>query len=173
MSGLYNGLISDNPNVETILETISLTSKNIDRFRDVDVPPFKRFRQLPLFTDEKFANEEVCKDRNSIVVLTRIGGANRNDYKNGWDQLRNHPNYISDYDCSFDNTYAYIEFNVDSNILNELKKLDSNPEPDIEKIIQSNMGTAKMISQLTGEPLNEKDLYDKCKKIAWELVRGK
>lgn len=63
--------------------------------------PLGRFRDC-------YPNEACDK----IVVLTRNGGGNRAEYQEVFDNLRKHPNYLSDHDDPFDSTYAEIEFSV-------------------------------------------------------------
>lgn len=45
-----------------------------------------------------------------IVVLTRCGGNNRDDYEAMFTQMREHPLYLGDRDDDYDSTYALIEF---------------------------------------------------------------
>jgi hypothetical protein len=45
-----------------------------------------------------------------IVVYTRNGGGNRDDYAETTDRLQAHPFYIEDYDDDFDRTYASYVF---------------------------------------------------------------
>jgi hypothetical protein len=47
-----------------------------------------------------------------IVVHTRNGGGNREDYEDVFDEMSEHPWYSHDEDDSFDCTYANIYFKV-------------------------------------------------------------
>lgn len=47
-----------------------------------------------------------------IILLTRNGGGNREDHENSFESLRRHPNYVNDWDCYWDCTYAEIEFSI-------------------------------------------------------------
>lgn len=49
---------------------------------------------------------------DKIVIFTRTGGGNRDDYEEQNNTLAAHPNYIRDYDADFDSTYANFEFSV-------------------------------------------------------------
>lgn len=61
--------------------------------------------EYPRFRD-CFLNEE-----KQIVVLTRVGGNNRNcGY--GEEVLYKDPNFVKTYDNEFDSTYGYYVFNV-------------------------------------------------------------
>ena len=70
---------------------------------------------------------------NDIVILTRLGGGNREHYESDIDSLRSLPDYIRDEDCSDDNTYAYFHFSIpkefkldiDLIIANQFKKTSS------------------------------------------------
>lgn len=165
-------LLSDNYNIGPILKAIGLKKGDIDRFRDVDVPPYSRYRQLPLFTDPRFESEDKCSDKNTIVVLTRTGGSNRSEYGDNWKFIRNHPNYICDYDCSFDETYAYIEFSVDPTTLSKLKLLNSNPKPDLEKMTLANMSIVRNLITIMGDTKSEKEIYEAAKKVALATIKG-
>ena len=87
---LYNRLFGENENAVPLLGMISLTKNDFQRYRDV------------------YLNKEGTK----ITVLTRLGGGNRNDYKETIEKIRKNPNYIYDYDDGYDSTYAYFEFTV-------------------------------------------------------------
>ena len=48
---------------------------------------------------------------NHILVLTRVGGGNRNDGY-GEEELYKDPHFIKTYDADWDCTYGYYEFSV-------------------------------------------------------------
>lgn len=50
-------------------------------------------------------------DDNFIHVYTRVGGGNRGAGY-GEEELKQHPNYVADFDDSFDSTYATYVFSV-------------------------------------------------------------
>lgn len=172
MSGLYNSMISENPIKEDILNAVNIKESDIARFRDVDIPPYDKFRLIPLFTDAKFKDGEACKDKDTAIVLTRIGGGNRENYKEGWSKIKNHPNYICDYDSSYDKTYAFVEFKISDEDMGRLKSMNVKHTLDIERVIESYMGQFKMILGITGTKMSEDEIYNNCKKMAWELVNG-
>ena len=84
MSGLYNTLFGENDHKGFLLGLLDATTDDFNRFRDV-------------YATEKF-----------IVVHTRCGGGNREDYFPEW--VENHPLYSHDEDDDFDCTYADIYF---------------------------------------------------------------
>lgn len=89
---LYNLMCGNNPLFTLFLAVIDLPKDRIPRFRDV-------------YT--KRDGDDVV-----VVVHTRTGGGNREDYedKNGW--LAEHPLYRTDADDDFDSTFADFEFTV-------------------------------------------------------------
>ena len=90
MSGLYNALFGVHPAAGLLLKILDIDHRAVGRFRDC------------------FPNPE--GDR--IIIYTRNGGGNRNDYLNVFAELAKHPCYVRDYDDDFDSTYASSEFRV-------------------------------------------------------------
>ena len=83
---LYNMLFGMNPDTDKILNVLGKTREDFGRFRNV-------------YLDEGY-----------IVVHTRNGGGNREDYFPEW--VEDHPWYSHDEDDDFDCTYADIYFKV-------------------------------------------------------------
>ena len=81
----------------------NILSKYLLKILDIDQDNSKwesgRFRDI--YLDSK---------GEKIILLTRNGGGNRESYFP--DEIRNHPDYLCDYDDDFDCTYAYIEFSI-------------------------------------------------------------
>jgi hypothetical protein len=87
MSGLYNMLFGENASQkEFLFGLLDKTAGDFGRYRDIYV------------TDEY------------IVVHTRNGGGNREDYEGVFDEMSKHPLYAYDDDDDFDCTYANIYF---------------------------------------------------------------
>ena len=103
---LYNTLFGMNEETPVLLGMIGVNMDFFDRFRDVDL----------------------IKNGTIIRVFTRLGGGNRPDYKETWNKIRNHKLYIKDYDDDFDNTYAYVEFEIPDKFKETAKKM-FNKEP--------------------------------------------
>ena len=80
---LYNMLFGRNPSADILLAMLGITQADVPRFRDC-------------FLD----------DKNHIVIHTRTGGGNRDDYETENDALTEVPGYISNSDDDFDCTYA-------------------------------------------------------------------
>lgn len=87
---LYNELFGINENSFVILAMLDLDMEYFERFRDIDI----------------------IKDATVIRVFVRLGGGNREPYKETWKKIRRNPLYITDYDDTYDNTYAYIEYQI-------------------------------------------------------------
>lgn len=87
---MYNALFGFNENADELLSMLNLTKEQVGRYRDC----------------------YLSKDGERIIVYTRNGGGNRDDYEEVFQNLSTHPNYITDYDDDYDCTYASIEFSI-------------------------------------------------------------
>ena len=85
---MYNMLFGMNPDADKLLEVLGKTSGDFGRFRNV-------------YMEDGY-----------IVVHTRNGGGNREDYEDVFDEMSEHPWYSHDADDDFDCTYANIYFKV-------------------------------------------------------------
>lgn len=83
---LYNMLFGANDTSAFLLALLGKTAGDFGRYRDVYVT------------------------ENHIVVHTRNGGGNREDYEDVFDEMSDHPLYDYDEDDDFDCTYANIYF---------------------------------------------------------------
>lgn len=107
---LYNTLFGTNPMAPLLLKILG-----------IDQPDGK-------YRSGRFRDVHLNAKGTTIILFTRNGGGNRESYfpKN----IREHPNYLTDYDDSFDSTYAYIEFSVPTRFQEALKKLATGKEPE-------------------------------------------
>lgn len=87
---MFNALFGNNIDSVELLHMINLTPEDVGRYRDC----------------------YLSKDGQRIIVYTRNGGGNREEYGYVFENLSTHPNYITDYDDNFDCTYASIEFSI-------------------------------------------------------------
>ena len=71
----------------------------------------------------------VYRQGNTIIVLTRTGGNNRNDYFLDNATLQEHPQYIKDYDDTFDVTFAHFVFRIPEDMLDILVTIPDDPDP--------------------------------------------
>lgn len=88
---MYNMIFGTNPDNDALLALLGKTQADFGRFRSVFM-------------------EDGC-----IVVHTRNGGGNREDYEDVFDEMSDHPWYSHDEDDSFDCTYANIYFKIPDN----------------------------------------------------------
>lgn len=114
----YNILFGSNNLSHVLLATIGLTVNDVPRFRD-----------CYLMGDK-------------IVIYTRTGGGNREEYDSENSDLVNNPYYHDDYDDDFDSTYAYFEFNFPDKFKNDLKAMsekqgDYSPSKNWKHLIES------------------------------------
>jgi hypothetical protein len=87
MSGLYNVLFGENSSQKDFLfELLGCTPADFGRYRDI------------------YVTEEY------IVVHTRCGGGNREDYEDVFWFAESLPDYAYNEDCDYDYTYADIFF---------------------------------------------------------------
>ena len=96
---LYNLLFGKNPMTAVLLATIGLKENDIERFRDV-------------FVDDE-------SDELRIIVHTRTGGGNRDDYPN--EMLRLSPGFIRSEDDDGDCTYANDYFSVPAEFADDIR----------------------------------------------------
>ncbi len=89
-NGLYNILFGEFEHAEQLLEILDLNREMFGRYRDC------------------LLNE----DGTRIVVLTRCGGNNRQDYDKVFELMEKHDCYLGNSDDPSDETYCYFEFKV-------------------------------------------------------------
>jgi hypothetical protein len=70
--------------------------------------------KYPRFRDCFLGDDEHPEHKGKILVYTRVGGGNRDYYSDRIDEMRSEDEYVTDYDDSFDSTYATFVFNVPS-----------------------------------------------------------
>jgi len=87
---LYNMMRGYNPFMPIMLKILNLVPSQIPRFRDA------------WFTH----------DGKLIVILTRTGGGNREEYADDNAALRKRPGFIHDVDDAFDSTFAHFLFEM-------------------------------------------------------------
>jgi len=85
---LYNLIAGYNPSTAQILNLLGLTTGQFGRYRDVYIQD------------------------GYIVVHTRCGGGNREDYEEMFNEVSEHAWYSHNEDCDFDSTYADIYFKI-------------------------------------------------------------
>lgn len=91
---LYNLVHGENPHAEELLEMLN------------DV----QYLDIPRYRDCYLSN-----DKTEIIVLTRTGGGNRQDYEEENEKMTMHPWYTHDEDADFDRTFAEFHFEIPEN----------------------------------------------------------
>ena len=89
-NGIYNMLFGENEYADQLLDMLGLDKSMFGRYRDC------------------YLNA----DGTRIIVVTRCGGKDRYEYDDVFARMRDHNNYLGDYDDSIDETYCYFEFGV-------------------------------------------------------------
>ena len=103
---LYNLLHGKNPSTQPLLDILGYTEGDFGRFRSVYV------------------------ENSFIVVHTRCGGGNREDYEDVFSMASDHSWYVRDEDCDFDSTYADIYFKIpEGEIQSFVAMLDQGKNP--------------------------------------------
>lgn len=132
---LYNEIFGMNPYAPELMSILGLNvepAKQFGKLEDLDTPndliafteeckakniwPIGRFRDA--YVSESDTPGEYC-----IFVFTRNGGGNRQDYDSIFKILEHHPNYLSNYDDSFDTTYCYFRFSVPDEFVLRCKEI--------------------------------------------------
>lgn len=107
---LYNMLFGENTNQSSFLLALL----------DVEPSDFGRYR-------------DVYVTESHIVVHTRCGGGNREEYEDVFDEMSTHYLYDYDEDCDFDYTYADIYFKHPAEYSELLKEMAANTVTPSEK----------------------------------------
>lgn len=83
------------------------------------------------FSSGRFRDISLNEDGTEIILYTRNGGGNREEYQSIFDHFSDsHSNYLHDYDDDFDSTYAYIVFTVPEEYKEDLKHFASGNIPE-------------------------------------------
>lgn len=104
---LYSMLFKENEDAEKLLNMLNLERDDFGRYRDA------------------YLNA----DGTVIIVYTRCGGGNREDYDYVFESMEDHSQYIRDYDDEYDETYCYFEFDVPEVYLEKTKEMATGKEP--------------------------------------------
>lgn len=88
---------------------------------------------LGLKTEDCGRFRDCYSQDNKIIIYTRNGGGNREDYQKTINKLAKHKNYLKDYDDNFDCTYCYIEFSIPKEYINDCKNMGEEKFTPTEK----------------------------------------
>jgi hypothetical protein len=87
---LYNIINGEDPNADDYYDLLDLYNYEVGRYR----------------------NMYLSDDKKQLVLLTRNGGGNREEYEYVFESLESHPNYQYDSDCDWDETYCEYFFSI-------------------------------------------------------------
>lgn len=133
MSNLYNLMNGVNPATFLILPMLDRHPDDYPRFRDCFV----------------------SEDNEHIVVLTRVGGNNRNcGY--GEEELEKSPYFVKTYDDDFDCTYGYYEFNVPDEWKSDFEVILNGGKPS-QKYVEQMCKVYPKLADKFNELYNNKD----------------
>ena len=141
---LYTKLFGENTDAVALLGMLSLTRNSFGRYRDV------------------YLN----KEGTIITVTARIGGGNAEDYDYVFNDIRQHSQYIKDYEDDFDETYAYFEFSVPEKYKQACKMMAPAEDrlsvgdmfhKEIEEANNPNSEAAKRMDKIAKEIINAID----------------
>lgn len=104
---LYNMLFGMNAAAPVLLAMLGIDANDVPRFRDC------------------FLSE----DRKQIIIHTRTGGGNRDDYEDENSSLQSLPGYQGDEDDDFDCTYANFRYAVPEKFAHLIDKLPEGVDP--------------------------------------------
>ncbi len=102
---LYNVLFGHNDNAEFLLRVLNIHANQITRFRDI------------------------FWDGEHIVIHTRTGGGNREEYAVDNERLTRVPGYVRDEDAEFDPTYANFYYKPPAEMEAIVKQLKPDMPP--------------------------------------------
>lgn len=119
---LYNAIYGVNQATFFILPMLGKHPDEYPRFRDCFIGGLENSDENDLFGIplKKTSDEKV------ISIYTRVGGGNRDSYKNEIEQLQKLPNYLRDYDDDFDSTFATFVFSIPEKWKADFDKITEN-----------------------------------------------
>jgi hypothetical protein len=103
MSGLYNMVFGVNQLAGPLLRELGISHHDVPRFRDC------------------FLSTE-----DTVVIYTRTGGGNREEFAAEIEVMRSRAGYLRDEDDKFDSTYALFHFAVPEAIKPHLEQAKAN-----------------------------------------------
>jgi len=115
---LYQMTNGVNPATFIILPLLGKHPESYPRFRDCFITDSKPKGMMEQIC--KCEPNDFSKHKNTIKVYTRVGGNNRESYREEIQELRNMPEYVTDEDDEFDSTYATFIFKIPGKYINDI-----------------------------------------------------
>lgn len=116
----------------------------------------------------RFRDIYLNEDGTKVILLTRNGGGNREEYQSIIDHLATHPEYIRDYDDDFDCTYAYIEFNVPKDFLEQTRALSTGEKP--KDMYEKTQEAINVMKGMTPEQLEKDERFGDVVKVIKKIT---
>ena len=127
---LYNMVYGCQPATFNILPMLGKHPDDYPRFRDCFIGKLSNdYDNLDQFDIPARAHGE----EELISVYTRVGGNNRESYKEEIKILREMEGYVEDYDDDFDSTFATFIFKVPSKFKTDFNKIKAGKLVDISE----------------------------------------
>lgn len=170
---LYNVMNKVNPATFFILPMLAEKhAEDYPRFRDcfVQKTGFKLIDGMPVM------QPQIKDEKNEkIYVFTRTGGGNRSSFKEEIKEMQGHPNYITDYDDPFDNTYAMFEFSVPEEFKADYDRMVTEGPEKVSKTLQKRIRKvypklSETFDAMWGEDKDEILYNEQIKKAALEVI---
>lgn len=121
------------------------------------------------FSSGRFRDIYLNEDGTEIILYTRNGGGNREDYQEVFDNFaKNHPNYLSDEDDDFDCTYAYIKFSVPEKAKELIKGLVTGEKP--KTIAEKFEETIKGMENMSKEDFEKDERFKPIREMFEKIV---
>jgi len=95
--------------------------------------------EYPRFRDCFLKDSEHPEYDNHIHVYTRTGGGNRDSYEEGNESMRQIPEFVTDFDDSFDSTFASWVFKVPEKWKADFKKIMAGNVKDVSPEYQAEL----------------------------------
>lgn len=113
---LYSHVVGTNKYAHLVMVVLDLKPSDLGRFRDAFFSP------------------------DAIVVRTRTGGGNREEYEASINTLKAHKLFLSEADCEYDDTFMDFKFGYPDHVLAGLREM----EKDARVIVIETRGFKKM-----------------------------
>jgi len=120
-----------------------------------------------IYTSGRFRDIYLNEDGTKIILYTRNGGGNREEYWYIFKGLKTHPNYLEDYDDDYDSTYAYIEFLVPEKYRELAKALATGEAP--KSVSNKFSEIEKEIKDMTPDELRQDKRFEPLVQILEEI----
>jgi hypothetical protein len=153
---MYNNLHGQNPSADVLKNMLGL-----DVASKYGYYPTGRFRDIWLSDEGK-----------KIVLFTRNGGGNREEYAQIFKAIREHRLYIRDWDDDYDSTYAYIEFQTPEEMVETLAQLWEEQGGEPKSLKEKTDAVTEEMKSMTPEQMREDPRFKPMIEVMDKIVKG-